>query len=405
MTINKQIKEAPQSLLFDFPPAGSYAESYRTLRTNLNFSSMERSLNTVLVTSSVEAEGKTNTAINLGFTIAQSGSKVLLIDADLRKPRLTDLFSLKKNKGFTDIISRTFSARISKGTLREYSTGDLLQLIKLQKQTGQLEIKSAEHQIAIFFIDGKVIDIYWKNRPDNKKLANILIQKQIVTREEAAMALGQQKKSVQRLGTILFTMGLVSKEKLAKELAVHTVEVMRILSGITEGAFHFTPLSGNNMLSPISHNLNFEQLFAEFLGQGREEFLFIDKSIDSSIYPTKAENLYILPSGKVPPNPSEVIGSKGTNFLMDLLKKKFDFIILDTPPVMPATDALLMAARTDGTILVVKSGNTNRKIVKGVVESFKNAKLPILGILLNYVDLKKEGYYRYYKKYSSYYGE
>jgi Mrp family chromosome partitioning ATPase len=73
---------------------------------------------------------------------------------------------------------------------------------------------------------------------------------------------------------------------------------------------------------------------------------------------------------------------------------------------MPATDAMLMAPRTDGTILVIKSGNTERKIVKNVVDSFKNAKLPILGILLNLVDLKKEGYYRYYKKYyASYYGK
>lgn len=72
---------------------------------------------------------------------------------------------------------------------------------------------------------------------------------------------------------------------------------------------------------------------------------------------------------------------------------------------MPATDAMLMAPRTDGTILVVKSGNTERKIVKDVVESFQKANLPILGVLLNQVDLKREGYYRYYKKYySSYYG-
>jgi len=54
----------------------------------------------------------------------------------------------------------------------------------------------------------------------------------------------------------------------------------------------------------------------------------------------------------------------------------------------------------------VRSGNTERKVIKGVVDSFNNGNLPILGVLLNYVDLKKEGYYRYYKKYySSYYGE
>lgn len=395
-----------ENLLLDFPSGSRYAESFRTLRTNLNFSAMEKGLTSVLVTSSVEAEGKTNTAINLGYTIAQSGKKVLLIDADLRRPRLTGAFELKKNKGFTDIISTTFGEPISKGNLTDYSIGDLVQLIDLQKRTGELNIESVnKNNITIYFIAGKIVDIYWKNRPESKKLANTLVQKQMLTKEEATLALGHQKKSVQRLGTILFTMGLVSKEKLSKELAVHTVEAMRIISGMTEGDFYFNPLSQNEIKSPISQNVNFEKLFNEFLGQG-EELQFINKSIDAAIHPTAAENLYVLPSGKIPPNPSEVIGSTGAAFLMELLKKKFDFIILDTPPVMPATDAMLMAPRTDGTILVVKSGNTERKIVKSVVESFKNANLPILGILLNLVDLKKEGYYRYYKKYyASYYGD
>jgi len=394
-----------ENLLLEFPSGSRYAESFRTLRTNLSFAAMDKGLKSVLVTSSVESEGKTNTAVNLGYTIAQSGSKVLLIDADLRRPRMTGIFSLKKSKGFTDIVANTFGERFSKGNLTEYSIGDLLQLLKLQKRTGVLDIYSVNNNIAVYFKTGKIVDIYWKNRPESKKLASTLVQKKMLTKEEASLALGHQKKSVQRLGTILFSMGLVSKDKLSKELAVHTVEAMRIVSSIIEGNFQFNSLSQNEIKSSISQSVDFEKLFKEFLGQG-EELLFINKSIDAAIHSTEAENLFILPSGKIPPNPSELIGSNGTDFLMEVLKKKFDFIILDTPPVMPATDAMIMAPRTDGTILVVKSGNTERKVVKSVVESFQKAHLTILGILLNYVDLKKEGYYRYYKKYySSYYGD
>lgn len=401
---NKKEERNTNCLLLDFPANSRYAESFRTLRTNLDFSSMGKGLKSILVTSPVASEGKTTTAVNLGYTIAQTGSKVLLIDGDLRRPRLTDIFALKSSFGFSDIISRTMSTHISMGPLTDYSIGDLLQLIKLQKRTGELTIESKDNEIAIYCIDGKINDLYWKSRPKDKRLGNALINKEILTKEEASIALNHQKKSVQRLGTILYTMGLVSKKKLSKELSIHMVEAIKILSGMTEGTFHFDNRSRKEIKSPISHNLNFKKLLEEFLSSG-EDLLYIKKSIDSAIIATEADNLYLLPSGKVPHNPSEIIGAKGTDLLMDVLKEKFDFIIIDTPPVMPATDALLMAPRTDGTVLVVKSGNTERKIVKKVVENFKNANLPILGILLNYVDLNRESYYRYYKKYTSYYGD
>ncbi|MBU0465675.1 MAG: capsular biosynthesis protein, partial [Proteobacteria bacterium] len=85
---------------------------------------------------------------------------------------------------------------------------------------------------------------------------------------------------------------------------------------------------------------------------------------------------------------------------------RFDFIIIDAPPVMPATDALIITPKTDGAILVIKSGHTDRKIIQIVLDKFEKAGQPIIGAVLNRVNMKKEGYYRYYKKYySSYYGK
>lgn len=393
------------TLLHQLPSGSRYAESFRTLRTNLAFSSLNRELNTVLVTSAVEAEGKTNTVINLAYTITRSGSRVLMIDADLRRPRLTGLLSSNKQFGFSDIISKAFARRVDSGTLAKYSIADLFTLTHLQRRTGELQLDAQNYQIGIYFTDGTVVDIHWKNRPEQRKLAHTLIKKNLLTDEEASLALDQQKKSVHRLGSLLFSLGLVSKEELAKELSFHTLEVVRIISGLTTGTFKFITGNQSSVDTLVRPDVDFDALFQEFLEPGKDS-KYITESIESALYSTEVENLHILPSGNIPPNPSELIGSPGVDFLLGHLKNQFDFIILDSPPVMPATDALLMAPRTDGTILVVKSGNTERKIVKDVAETFRKANLPILGVLLNQVNLKKEGYYRYYKKYySSYYGE
>ncbi|HWC10644.1 MAG TPA: polysaccharide biosynthesis tyrosine autokinase, partial [Acidimicrobiales bacterium] len=85
-------------------PTAAAAEAYRTLRAALLFSSSNDDMRSILVTSSVAAEGKTTTAANLAMTLARSGSKVLLVDADLRRPSLHRLFTLDNEKGLTSVL-------------------------------------------------------------------------------------------------------------------------------------------------------------------------------------------------------------------------------------------------------------------------------------------------------------
>ena len=256
-TEGKDSRRLADLFLKNYPNNSRFAEAYRTLRTNIHFSFMEKEFRSLLVTSAGAKEGKTNTVANMGYTLSQAGKSVLMVDADLRKPMLTNLVPSKKSPGVTGIIS-----------------------------------------------------------------------------------------------------------------ALSEPDIQNEMAG------------------------------------GEEDMPLFQEKLDSAILEV-CDNLFLLPSGKHPPNPSEIMGSKGMSFLISYLKKKYDIVIIDTPPILPASDAILLAPQTDGVVLMVKAGLLSRALIKKAVEQLWLAKANLLGIVLNRLDIKKEGYYnKYYQKYySGYYGK
>ncbi len=207
-------------------PKSIAAESYRTLRTNLQYSSFDEEYKVIVVTSAEPGEGKSTTAGNLALSIAEGDKKVVLIDCDLRKPSLHKKFEISNTAGLSDVI--------------------------------------------------------------------------------------------------------VGKES----------------------------------ISVVGHRHN--------------------------------NNLTILTSGKIPPNPSEMLGSKSMKALLDALRKVFDYVILDTPPVQAVTDAQILSNRADGTILVVRAEKTKKDSVVNSINLLKKVNANIIGTVLNGVDTKRNNYYYYY---------
>jgi capsular exopolysaccharide synthesis family protein len=214
-------------------PKSPVTEAYRTLRTNIQFSSFDNKIQTIVVTSSGPGEGKTTTVSNFAVTLAQSGYKTILIDCDQRKPKVHKMFNISN-------------------------------------QTG---------------------------------ISNILIG---------------------------------------------------------------------------------------------------ETSMEEAIQKTEIENLSILPSGTRPPNPAELLASTKMQKFINLLKEKYDYIILDAPPIIMVTDAQILSRYADGCLLVVASGEADRHMAAKAKELLQKVDAKILGVVLNKLDTSNKGYYGYYYHY--YYG-
>jgi capsular exopolysaccharide synthesis family protein len=236
----------PIETVLSAEPKSSYAEAYRTIRTGVLLSSAEHPPRVVLVTSPGPVEGKTTTAANLAIAMAQAGSATLLIDADLRRPRIHQLFEPSNGGGRSE---------------------------------------------------------------------------------------GDRDVNVKGLGPVL------------------------VGEATAEAAIRQTPI-------PL---------------------------------------LCILPSGPVPPNPAELLGSNRMRDLIKEVGRKFDRIIIDSPPLVPVTDATLLSTLCDGVVLVVKESRTTKLLATEARKRLAEAKARLLGVVFNDVDLKKDTY-RYYP-YQSYYGK
>jgi capsular exopolysaccharide synthesis family protein len=104
-------------------------------------------------------------------------------------------------------------------------------------------------------------------------------------------------------------------------------------------------------------------------------------------------NLSVITSGPIPPNSSELLGSTQMKHLMDLLREEYDVIIMDTPPILPVTDAVVASSLADGVILVVQAGKTRNGEVHHAQEVLEAAHANLLGVVLNRARLRINNYY------------
>lgn len=118
--------------------------------------------------------------------------------------------------------------------------------------------------------------------------------------------------------------------------------------------------------------------------------------VNEAIYPV-LDHLFVMPSGPKPPNPAELLASDRMTEFLTVATRKLDLVIVDVPPILPVTDARILAGQVDGTVLVVRQNFVEKVAVRQAVNALKNARAQLLGTILNDVDIKTHGYgYGYY---------
>ncbi len=235
IVFDSNAKDRP--LIVQVDPRSPRAESFRTLRTNLQFLDADRTDRSFVITSSVEGEGKSTTAANLAITLADTGARVLLVDSDLRRPRVAEYMGIEGTVGLTDVL------------------------------IGRADLKDV-------------------------------------------------------------------------------------------------------------------------------------------IQPWGRAKLFVLPSGRIPPNPSELLGSARMSHFIAEFNRTFDVVIFDSPPLLPVTDAAILAKKVGSAIVVVAAGRTHKNQLRGAITTLENVGVPVSGLILTMLPTKgpdAHGYGRYGYGYS--YGE
>ena len=127
---------------------------------------------------------------------------------------------------------------------------------------------------------------------------------------------------------------------------------------------------------------------------------------EAVVVKTSIPNLSLVACGPIPPNPSELLGSRRMNDFLRTMSERYDMIVLDSPPVLAVSDACVLVPAVDGVLLVVGSGVVVRPALKRAKEQLASVHARILGAVVNRFDAMANGYSkRYYDNYEGYYGK
>ncbi|MCL6454240.1 MAG: CpsD/CapB family tyrosine-protein kinase [Alicyclobacillus sp.] len=135
--------------------------------------------------------------------------------------------------------------------------------------------------------------------------------------------------------------------------------------------------------------------------RGLSSLLIRESTFEEALVESGTPGLTLLPSGPIPPNPSELLSSKRFTEILEAARQSYDLILVDSPPVLSVADALVLSRAADGVLFVVDAQNTNRKLAQKAVSSLRQINARVLGTVLNRMKHEPGDGYYYYSYYNS----
>ena len=244
--------------------------------------------------------------------------------------------------------------------------------------------------------------LFWK-RPSNDTVNSSKLKRRLMIKEDPKSPISEAYRSLRT--SMLYSSDVAIKSILVSSAGPGEGKTTTVANlAITYANLgKKTLLVDTDLRRPVVHkvfNLPREPGVTNYLSSQTDDFNELIKNTD-------IENLSIITSGIIPPNPSEMLGSNRMIDLVKSLEKEWDMILFDSPPLVAVTDANMISKEIDRIVLIVKVGQTDKKAFHHTITNLKNIDAPLGGIIMNAVTNKSSYgsyYYYYYHQYYNYYG-
>ncbi len=349
----------------------------------------------LLVESATMGEGKTTVLGNLAMNLVNAGLRVLMVDCDLQRPNLHNLFGIKNEGGLAKAMADILSHKMDAGKLHRHSLDDLFFLITFKKQSGDLIVTNNSQITTATFQDGHLLHIQNEMDTSTSHLGTLLLRGGFITESQLDEALNIHRRTGQPLGYILINAGYITQEKLKGPLRLQMEEHLQRLFSWKQGSFVFRP----GRVETYEHErIYFGEDYTPIIQRlGRQTgSRLVESVILSQVKSCFNGNLYILPAGTAS---GKAIGALNFTLLakfLDILKQRFDVILVDTAPLLGGPGVAPLDAVADSVIFVVKAGHLSVKLINEAASTVHEDK--IMGAILNQAKVSREySYYHYHK--------